>query len=755
MTMILSMIKQFYKNRYTTHFIIFVSTAFLSAILNTLLIRNLAGDQLSIWIAAATVTGIISVSYTGITLKNLGELINKTSNAVSLKHRSNSIFKKNKNINKLFYFVLGLIVLINQFLFYCIVMSILLYYNSKVLAISQFYKKQSSVIFGTFIYYLLFISSITIYKNFFGLSFFEVGSLHIISYSLYILIVLKLIPIKPNVSFKNLSTRFNLTFAFFITFGQLDIFIANLNLGIGDRGTYSGSASYSRFGFAIFSFIAFYALEKLARKELYLSVTFFKLIFSGYSLIILVGTSVYFINSNLAVLIFGSNFEDLFKILGLQIISYSPWFLLYLPIQYLIVNGNKKLSLILVKVFFLEIFLGFIFATSVNRILFLHFIFGNMVLLLVLRLFRQKKMKTPKYYFYLGTSAEIIKVKKLIQLFQGSTVINTFQHTVSYFDVLKSLNSYKTKEHFVFHKNANSLRSFYTLPFWITERLIYSIIYFARIKIGAARNKQEVFIFIHGDTISSFLGGVLGYLFGFQVAHIEAGLRSHNILNPFPEELIRRVNSLMSSYHFAPDEIALSNLNKYEGLKFNSKGNTFIDSLDPEVIRKPVETQDPKYIVVHLHRLEFLRNNGLVLKTVETLISLGSKFLIYIIIDSQSHKIRKFVNPQNFSDKLKLVDKYEDRNEFLGVCLKSEFVITDSGGLQEELAILGVPTVIHRKFTEREDGLGRNAVLTSHECDVILKFSLNYEKYRFEENYFNLGPSQYIYDTFVSSTSIK
>ena len=118
MTMILSMIKQFYKNRYTTHFIIFVSTAFLSAILNTLLIRNLAGDQLSIWIAAATVTGIISVSYTGITLKNLGELINKTSNAVSLKHRSNSIFKKSKNINKLFYFVLGIIVLINQFLFY-------------------------------------------------------------------------------------------------------------------------------------------------------------------------------------------------------------------------------------------------------------------------------------------------------------------------------------------------------------------------------------------------------------------------------------------------------------------------------------------------------------------------------------------------------------------------------------------------------------------------------------------------------------
>ena len=89
------------------------------------------------------------------------------------------------------------------------------------------------------------------------------------------------------------------------------------------------------------------------------------------------------------------------------------------------------------------------------------------------------------------------------------------------------------------------------------------------------------------------------------------------------------------------------------------------------------------------------------------------------------------------------------------VCLKSEFVITDSGGLQEELAILGVPTVIHRKFTEREDGLGRNAVLTLHECDVILKFSLNYEKYRFKENYFNLGPSQYIYDVFVSTTSIK
>ena len=109
---------------------------------------------------------------------------------------------------------------------------------------------------------------------------------------------------------------------------------------------------------------------------------------------------------------------------------------------------------------------------------------------------------------------------------------------------------------------------------------------------------------------------------------------------------------------------------------------------------------------------------------------LGTDFLIYIIIDSQSQKIRKFVNHENYSDRLKLVDKYEDRNEFLRLCLKSEFVITDSGGLQEELAILGVPTVIHRKFTEREDGLGRNAKLTLHNCDVILKFALNYRKYR-------------------------
>ena len=183
--MILSMIKQFYKSRYTTHFIIFISTAFLSAILNTLLIRNLAGDQLSIWVAAATVTGIISVSYTGITLKNLGELINKTNNTVSLNSSSNFIFRKSKNVNKFFYFVLILLILVNQIFFYCIIMSILLYYNSKILAISQFYKKQSSVIFGTFIFYLLFILSLTIYKNFFGLSFFEVGCLHIFSYLFY------------------------------------------------------------------------------------------------------------------------------------------------------------------------------------------------------------------------------------------------------------------------------------------------------------------------------------------------------------------------------------------------------------------------------------------------------------------------------------------------------------------------------------------------------------------------------------------
>ena len=153
---------------------------------------------------------------------------------------------------------------------------------------------------------------------------------------------------------------------------------------------------------------------------------------------------------------------------------------------------------------------------------------------------------------------------------------------------------------------------------------------------------------------------------------------------------------------------------------------------------------------MHLHRFELWQNKKLDFDTLISLKDIALKFDVYFIVDSQSKKVLDLIQEGATFRFIIPIDKFMDRNKFLRFCYNSEFIVTDSGGLQEELALLGVPTLIHRKYTERNDGLGLNIMLSKYSCESIVKFAKEYKSYRLSVRKIKFTPSLSIFKILVN-----
>jgi UDP-N-acetylglucosamine 2-epimerase (non-hydrolysing) len=227
--------------------------------------------------------------------------------------------------------------------------------------------------------------------------------------------------------------------------------------------------------------------------------------------------------------------------------------------------------------------------------------------------------------------------------------------------------------------------------------------------------------------------------------HIEAGLRSNNVFNPFPEEIIRRVVDKLSKILFVPNLESELNLRNNSRIIINTRGNTFVDSI-PTLDQHPMEyISGAKYILISLHRQELLSSKKKFMSTLEC-INLGlTDMEKVIVLDAQVMAkypdLSKWLLDRKFIVKPKLA-----RKEFLSLACNAEFVLTDSGGTQEEMALYGVPTIIHRKFTERSDGLGDNIVISGFQEKLLLDFFCNYTNYIRQPKNVTDSPSKIIRD---------
>jgi len=290
---------------------------------------------------------------------------------------------------------------------------------------------------------------------------------------------------------------------------------------------------------------------------------------------------------------------------------------------------------------------------------------------------------------------------------------------------------------------SHSLTSILQIPFWLLTTAMWFLSNWRSLRRQFVHT-NATFV-VHGDTMTTVVGAIFGRLLGQKVAHVEAGLRSHDWRNPFPEEIDRIIAARLSTIHFAPDETAVRNLQSSSGVVINTHGNTALDALKHQVESFDMDSHD-KHGLVLLHRSEFLRDSELVRETFSFIMKLASKIKIIIVADAlSSATLTKcgLMDGLIATPNLQVLDKQSHR-EFVKLIANSDFVVTDSGGVQEECSTLGIPCFIHRKATERADGIGKNCVLTFMKVDNLETLILKSSSYRHPSGFDTASPAKTI-----------
>lgn len=236
-------------------------------------------------------------------------------------------------------------------------------------------------------------------------------------------------------------------------------------------------------------------------------------------------------------------------------------------------------------------------------------------------------------------------------------------------------------------------------------------------------------VLVHGDTTTSFAAALACFYLQIPVGHVEAGLRTHDIYSPWPEEFNRQAVDIVSEYYFAPTEASKKNL-LAEG-KPESKiwvtGNTGIDALRTTVregySHPELEwAEGSRLILITAHRRENLgepmhRMFRAIRRVMEEHPDTKAIYPIHM-----NPLVRKAAHEEHDGfDRLHIIDPLEvlDFHNFMAV---SHLILTDSGGIQEEAPSLGKPVLVMRDTTERPEGVAAGTLkLVGTEEDVIYR----------------------------------
>ena len=239
-------------------------------------------------------------------------------------------------------------------------------------------------------------------------------------------------------------------------------------------------------------------------------------------------------------------------------------------------------------------------------------------------------------------------------------------------------------------------------------------------------------VFVQGDTTTVLMGALGAFYQKVPVAHLEAGLRTYDLLSPFPEELNRQLVSKIARYHFAPTDLAVENLTS-EGIDRKNifmVGNTVIDAL--LMAADIVKTADfggdfkdvdftKKVILVTSHRRESIGEGfASICRAVKRLSKRDDLEVVFPIHYSPAvRSAAKEAGLYNL-DHVHIIEPL-DYPQLVYIMQKSYVVLTDSGGIQEEAPSLGKPVLVMRDTTERPEGIEAGVaklVGTDEECIV-------------------------------------
>lgn len=329
-----------------------------------------------------------------------------------------------------------------------------------------------------------------------------------------------------------------------------------------------------------------------------------------------------------------------------------------------------------------------------------------------------------------GTTAELIKIWPVVSRLDRAeyVLISTGQQP---HDLVQLENAFSLHPDYSFR---NSMDPPLTRVHQVVVWTIRTTIKLFRLLTKLELKRTDSMVIVHGDTITSTLAAYIGFAVGYRVAHIEAGLRSGNMLNPFPEEIDRILTSFVTSVHFAPGAAASKNLvsRSRRGEVIDTYRNTVVDSLTtvPRIKPRGVKLPD-SYALVCLHRAELLSNKAVLSQTLRTLSRISLRLPLVLVVDPLTESYLRLQESYLLLKQSRFVTVvgkliYPEFQYLLQTC---QFLITDSGGQQEESAQLGIPCIVHRRATERLEGIGSNVVLSHWSQEALISFSTSYHEF--------------------------
>ena len=321
--------------------------------------------------------------------------------------------------------------------------------------------------------------------------------------------------------------------------------------------------------------------------------------------------------------------------------------------------------------------------------------------------------------FIIGTRPEAIKLCPLIKIFSlsnyfKSRVILTGQHSSIVHNVVE-LFEIKIDDDLQILKQGQTLGA-------ITQLVI------KKLEIEFTENFPDM-VFVQGDTTTAFASSLAAFYQKIPVAHVEAGLRTDSIKEPFPEEANRRFISQIAELNFAPTDNAKNNLLK-SGItgEIHVTGNTVVDALCQisgklRRIIKLKNLDDKKLILLTVHRREnWGENLQKVILAIKEIISINQDVIFFIPLHPNKIVREPFLKEFLNNSKVILSEPL-DYISLLSVMKKSRLILTDSGGIQEEAPSFNKPVLILRNKTERIESIESNcAKLVGCDKSKITKF---------------------------------
>ena len=242
------------------------------------------------------------------------------------------------------------------------------------------------------------------------------------------------------------------------------------------------------------------------------------------------------------------------------------------------------------------------------------------------------------------------------------------------------------------------------------------------------------FVMVQGDTTTTFAAALAAFYLGIKVCHVEAGLRTNNKLAPFPEEVNRRITSVIADYHFAPTESARENLlrENIPADRILVTGNTVVDALlwalekvetadDPDIdLLKKLTSGDQKIVLVTGHRREnFGDGFENICRALKEIARDENVKIIYPV--HLNPRVQTMVHERlSGMPNIHLLAPLS-YPAFIWLMKRSYMILTDSGGIQEEAPSIGKPVLVMREATERREAMDSgNVLLVGTDSDKII-----------------------------------